>query len=294
MNTWLGFKIAFTTVFISPCYKLVVGAFVPQVNSIAHKHRFGIVTSLPSFPANFMIDEDKLAFSKPKHEFVLRMKNTQSDSDEVKTRAQIRAENIESRDLSEGFNSILLPIAEQLDGLTGGWALSYADLSPENENTLAGKMFLATNLGYALLGIYLAYKGDFLFGGLTELAGIVSYWYHYSQLRYPGDKPEVRLALLIDYFTAGASLITATAYLVQAGIALESIPTNIIVAAGSAIFSLGLGWIWEYGLPYLITHSLWHILGAYTGFLVGQLHLDQMTSLQVSSLTSANEWIHFM
>ena len=110
---------------------------------------------------------------------------------------------------------ILTPIAKTIDDLSGDWALSYADLSPSTPRTIEGRAFLATNVGYALAGIVLALKGDWFFAGLTELAGIVSFWYHYSQLEFGKDREEVRLALLTDYFTAGSALLTGGFYMID-------------------------------------------------------------------------------
>lgn len=176
-----------------------------------------------------------------------------------------------NRNLSSEFNSLILPIAQTLDGVTDGWALSYADLQPENERTAAGQAFLLTNLGYALAGFFLSTRGDLLLGGFTEVAGIVSYWYHYSQLKLGGDRAEVRLALFVDYFTAGAALFTGFAYVFQMG--LFSIPLNILGIWTMAVISLSLGWVWEVGYSYLFWHSMWHILSAWTCYEIGQMHL---------------------
>jgi len=177
----------------------------------------------------------------------------------------------------------LLPLAEAVDAATGGWGLSYADLSPATPRTPAGQAFLATNLGYAVVGAWLAAEGDCLYGGLTEAAGLVSFAYHYAQLDLGKNRPEVRLALLVDYLVAGAALLTGTAYLVQdcaaGGAGLAATSGTTLASAAVALGCLGLCWVWEYGYPYIFLHSLWHIASAYTGFLVGQEHLDTIASL---------------
>jgi hypothetical protein len=165
----------------------------------------------------------------------------------------------------------LMPLAEKLDAISGDWALSYADLSPATPKTPAGVAFLATNACYACAGLALGINGDFLLGGLTEIAGIVSFWYHYSQLEFGKDRSEVRLALLTDYITAGSALITGGAYMAQMGI--TGVPIDALITGAVAIVCLSLCWVWEFGYPYLFWHSLWHIFSAYTGFLVGQAHL---------------------
>lgn len=166
----------------------------------------------------------------------------------------------------------LSTIAEKLDDVTGDWALSYADLSPTTPKTPVGVAFLATNACYAFAGLALGIRGDFLLGGLTEVAGAVSFWYHYSQLEFGKDRSEVRLALLVDYFTAGSALITGGAYMSQIGI--TAVPIEALEVGGLSIVCLGLCWVWEFGYPYLFWHSLWHILSALTGYMVGQAHLN--------------------
>jgi len=59
--------------------------------------------------------------------------------------------------------------------------------------------------------------------------------------------------------------------MVQSG--LEYLPASVIFSGLGAIVCLSLCWVWEYGLPYILWHSLWHILSAYTAYLVGQVHL---------------------
>ena len=179
------------------------------------------------------------------------------------------------QDINESSFGALLPIAEAVDEATGGWGLSYADLHPATPRTTVGQAFLATNFFYAAAGLWLGFKGDWFYGGLTELAGIVSFTYHYVQLDFGKNRSEVRLALLIDYFCAGSALITGGVYMVLGGI--TTVPIDAIVAGGGAVLCLSLCWVWEFGYPYIFWHSLWHILSAYTGFLVGQDHLSKLS-----------------
>jgi len=175
------------------------------------------------------------------------------------------------RDLSNDGFGAFLPIAEKVDEITGGWGLSYADLQPETPRTPLGIAFLATNGFYAFAGLALGVKGEWFLGTLTEIAGAVSFWYHYSQLEFGKDRSEVRLALLTDYFTAGAALITGGIYMAQMGI--QSVPLDAVVAGILAVLFLTFSWVWEFGAPYLFWHSLWHIMTAYTGYAVGKAHL---------------------
>ena len=166
----------------------------------------------------------------------------------------------------------LLPIAEAVDTFTNGWGLSYADLRPVTPRTPVGIAFLLTNILYNAAGIYLLSHGDIFYGTLMELAGIVSFVYHYTQLELGKDRSEVRLALLIDYFFAGSALLTGTYYMIIVG--FGAIPMEALTSAVGAVICLSLCWVWEYGYPYILWHSLWHILSAYTGYLVGLVHLS--------------------
>ncbi|GMI05152.1 hypothetical protein TrVE_jg12405 [Triparma verrucosa] len=70
------------------------------------------------------------------------------------------------------FPSFLKPLASSIDKSTGGWALSYADCSPETESTPLGLLFLSTNLGFIVSGLFLISQGLQTLGLLTDLAGI--------------------------------------------------------------------------------------------------------------------------
>ena len=118
----------------------------------------------------------------------------------------------------------------------------------------------------------LGVQGEWTLGLLTEVAGIVSFWYHYSQLNFGQDRKEVRLALLIDYFTAGTALLCGAVYMAQMGI--DSVPFESLVWGGASVVCLTLCWVKEVGYWYLFWHSLWHIGSAYTGYLVGQNHIN--------------------
>lgn len=145
---------------------------------------------------------------------------------------------------------ILSPIAKTLDEVSGDWALSYADLRPATPRTIEGQAFLATNVGYAVAGLILGVQGDWFFAFLTELAGIVSFWYHYSQLEFGQNREEVRLALLTDYFTAGAALITGGFYMVEMGI--SGVPLDALITGGAAVVCLSLCWVWEVSFSFIL------------------------------------------
>ena len=168
----------------------------------------------------------------------------------------------------------LLPIAEAVDAATGGWGLSYADLHPVTPRTNVGRAFLATNFFYAAAGLWLMTNGDWIYGGLTEIAGVVSFVYHYTQLEFGKDRSEVRLALLIDYVCAGSALLMGGAYMVQVG--MTHVPIEAVASAVGAVVCLSLCWVWEFGYPYIFWHSLWHLFSAYTGYVVGLEHMSNI------------------
>jgi hypothetical protein len=167
----------------------------------------------------------------------------------------------------------LTPFARLIDDVTGGWALSYADLSPETESTPVGQAFLATNIGYAVVGVLLSINGDLFLGGLTEVASIASFIYHYTQLQAsmdPMKDSSVRLALMIDYICACTAILVGLVYLATAH---ELPPVEGIVSGTAGIGCLLLCWVWEFGLPYIVLHSFWHLFSAYTAFIVGNAHI---------------------
>jgi hypothetical protein len=163
---------------------------------------------------------------------------------------------------------LLLPLARALEESTDGWALEYADLSPDTPTTPAGFGFLATNLAYTICGLLLVWKGNVLLGILTELASVASFAYHFCQLKLGKNQPLVRVALLVDYVVAAATLLAALVYIIQVGI--QNVPFEGIIASILAVVFLFLSWVWEEGIPYVINHGLWHLLGAYGGFIIGQ------------------------
>jgi hypothetical protein len=62
--------------------------------------------------------------------------------------------------------------------------------------------------------------------------------------------------------------------MIQAGI--DSVPFDAVLSAAGAVICLTLCWVWEFGYPYIFWHSLWHILSALTGYLIGREHIAGM------------------
>lgn len=193
---------------------------------------------------------------------------------------RMRLGPIDRRPLSSGRASLLLqaetvlaPVSEVLQEKTGGWALSYANLTPESEQTVVGQTFLATNVAYAVVGLVLSSQGETFLAFLLEMVSVASFAYHYAQLAEPYNRTQdstVKLALMLDYALAFASIGLGLLYLLadQTLPPIEGIASSII-----GIACLLACWKWERGLPYIGFHSLWHIFSALSAYYVGTTHL---------------------
>eukprot|EP00529_Nitzschia_sp_RCC80_P029286 CAMPEP_0113468352 /NCGR_PEP_ID=MMETSP0014_2-20120614/15309_1 /TAXON_ID=2857 /ORGANISM="Nitzschia sp." /LENGTH=322 /DNA_ID=CAMNT_0000360735 /DNA_START=101 /DNA_END=1065 /DNA_ORIENTATION=+ /assembly_acc=CAM_ASM_000159 len=168
----------------------------------------------------------------------------------------------------------LAPAAEIMQEKTDGWALSYADLTPESEETFVGQAFLATNIAYAMGGALLSVQGEPALACLLEIVSVASFAYHYCQLAAPYNRTEestVQLALMVDYIFAFSSIILGLIYLLTD----QTLPPiEGIASAVAGITCLLACWKWEKGLPYIYLHSLWHIFSAISGYIVGTAHLS--------------------
>jgi hypothetical protein len=181
--------------------------------------------------------------------------------------------------LYDKISEITEPVQGLLDGVTDGWALSYADLSPESTSTWIGQSFLATNLAYLAAGIFVTFSGDVWFGFWTDVCAVASFNYHYNQLLASGKQTyssTVRLALLLDYTAAAVSILTATVYL----FGMPTLPITALAASVAGLIFLYMSWIWEYGRPYIVWHSLWHLCSGYAGYLIGTMHATTTTTTQ--------------
>eukprot|EP00529_Nitzschia_sp_RCC80_P029875 CAMPEP_0113443634 /NCGR_PEP_ID=MMETSP0014_2-20120614/2242_1 /TAXON_ID=2857 /ORGANISM="Nitzschia sp." /LENGTH=320 /DNA_ID=CAMNT_0000334601 /DNA_START=98 /DNA_END=1060 /DNA_ORIENTATION=+ /assembly_acc=CAM_ASM_000159 len=162
----------------------------------------------------------------------------------------------------------LAPAAEIMQEKTDGWALSYADLTPESEQTFVGQAFLATNIAYAMCGALLSVQGEPALACLLEIVSVASFAYHYCQLAAPYNRTEestVQLALMVDYIFAFSSIILGLIYLLTD----QTLPPiEGIASAVAGITCLLACWKWEKGLPYIYLHSLWHIFSAISGYIV--------------------------
>ena len=171
----------------------------------------------------------------------------------------------------------LSPVAQVIDDATDGWALNYANLSPESETTPIGQAFLATNLAYASAGFLLSVQGDATLGLLTEVVSVASFVYHYTQLQastMAAQDATVRTALMVDYICAFTSIFVGLVYLV---IDQQLPPLEGFVSAGAGLACLFACWVWERGMPYIVLHSMWHLFSAYAAYSVGTTHLAALS-----------------
>jgi hypothetical protein len=180
------------------------------------------------------------------------------------------------------YGPLLKPFAEAVDGTTNGWALEYADLRPFDDKTWLGLLFLATNGAYFWAGIDLYVNSAHpLQSFIIESAGIVSFWYHYGQLKFGPGKDFVRISLVTDYIFAGVAIAITFLEMIlffndiaASGADFSSLSINFLVYGLVGVACLFGSWIWAFGVPYIILHGLWHILsGLCSAELGSQVHL---------------------
>ena len=152
--------------------------------------------------------------------------------------------------------------------------LSYADLRPYNVSSPTGALFLATNVLYLKTGLdQIKFAETQSLGILVEVAGLMSLWYHFAQLRYGPGSQEVKVALLFDYASAWYAIISGLILAAQtlSPSALMHLPLNCLFFSGVGIVFLLLSWVegLNFGLPYMLLHGSWHICSAYAASLFG-------------------------
>jgi hypothetical protein len=196
---------------------------------------------------------------KYQNKFSLRLKNDNNNND-IKNEYETRDYEYETRDY-ESLGAFKY-FAEDLDKRTGGFALQYADTSPYKVNDTIGITFLATNLFYFISGIDIFNNNQPLYAGIIECAGLISSYYHFNQLYYGPGKTEVRVALLIDYFSASLAILATLYQYITIVIFLHIIPFKALSLGSLGVMFLLLSWKFEYGLPYIFFHGFWHVFSA--------------------------------
>ena len=157
---------------------------------------------------------------------------------------------------------------------------AYADctnLGPSAERSFLGILFLATNAPYLFVG--LAMMQDRPEYNLLNIAGVISFVYHYYQLKFGPDRIEVRRCLLVDYCTAVQASLVFGLDVLELLYPLRDPNTGLLISAdGMFPFITGaisLLCLWRSGIvdnngrKYIFWHGLWHLFGALTAFEVG-------------------------
>lgn len=173
------------------------------------------------------------------------------------------------------FVGILAPLAKIVDKKTGKWTLSYADTGPYTDKNAIGLLFLFTNLLYFAVGVNLYATENYLTSVTIESAGLASFYYHWCQIHYGPGKDEVRVALLTDYIFAFLAVNITFIEIVLLCINVfssgdgTSFPVTPIVYGLTGLLCLFGSWKYDYELPYVILHGLWHVFSAGAAFSVG-------------------------
>ena len=140
----------------------------------------------------------------------------------------------------------------------------YADLTKDDVGRSEEILFLASNLPYLWVG---ALRGGTK-GAILNLAGVVSFIYHYFQLTLGPNRSEVRRCLLVDYVTAVNACVVYGLDAVDIFLAFQSPTSGVVFLTGSiSILALFRSSIAD-GKGYIFWHSIWHLCGAMTAYLV--------------------------
>lgn len=165
------------------------------------------------------------------------------------------------------YQEVLRPARNLVPGL-----FSYVDCRPFDDLTVEGRLFLATNLCFALTGGAMAMEGGSPGMGVCfELAGTFSTFYHWAQLRLGGTSaPFVQLALLFDYVFALPTIGGGISYAAAAVSAGAHLPLGAILCGIGATVAFVLACLPVCHEPrrYMLIHGLWHVLGSAAGFIL--------------------------
>ena len=166
-------------------------------------------------------------------------------------------------------------VAKLVDNVTNNFFLYYADLSPYNEKDLVGVAFLLTNAIYLYSGYLFFIANQNIVGLIIDIAGLCSINYHYKQLKYkPGNisnEKIVQFSLFVDYCAAITAILTSFYTLEQYWATTNSFPLEVIELSLVGFFFLTLSWKWEFGLPYIFFHGLWHIFTSFGAVKMAEL-----------------------
>lgn len=153
------------------------------------------------------------------------------------------------------------------------WVLTYADLSRYNSNTLEGKLFLASNILYTIVGLATLQSQPW-YSSVVEIAGFFSFLYHGSQILLGPDRNEVRMFLLFDYVFAIVSVLVCTLSFINLSLDPNIPSASLLLPLVLGLTSIAMlfkAWSDESGMNYLCYHGLWHVFSALACFEIGQL-----------------------
>lgn len=188
---------------------------------------------------------------------------------EQRTRTDAKRAAYCSHLMNSRLNDWMTGVTNKLQSSRYRWLLQYADLRPYSDKNALGILFLLTNVFYEYVGQFILtsakYSPDqWLYSGTLQVAGIVSSYYHWAQLHYGPDRDVVYRALLVDYVVASFTIVLFSFRLLQLYASTGVLPVVSLALGGLAVISLLLSWKYEFQLPYIVFHGLWHVLSAFS------------------------------
>ena len=171
--------------------------------------------------------------------------------------------------MNSRLNDWMTGVTNKLQSSRYRWLLQYADLRPYSDKNALGILFLLTNVFYEYVGQFILTSAKYspeqwLYSGTLQVAGIVSSYYHWAQLHYGPDRDVVYRALLVDYVVASFTIVLFSFRLLQLYASTGVLPVVSLALGGLAVISLLLSWKYEFQLPYIVFHGLWHVLSAFS------------------------------
>ena len=206
--------------------------------------------------------------------------------------------------------------------------LLYGNVLVNLQIDVVGFTFLATNLCYFIASSYL-FGNSFsanIYGSIVDLAGLVSLYYHSSQLWYGPGRKEVVVALLVDYCVAfvavSGTLVSLYGDFTSAGFNLNNeFIASIVFGLTSFVFLFTswtqIRWVmlnsamddslrffnvivinWlslDSAVPYLLSHGMWHVFSALAGTVTTSLQncLDFNANFTHTVYASCPSFLYF-
>ena len=149
------------------------------------------------------------------------------------------------------------------DTYANGSILAYANTTGFNYTEPVGAAFLLTNCFYIASGASILAKNPsnniyYYSTFIIEMAGLLSFNYHFQQLVLGPGRRQVKYALLLDYIGAITAIFMITAEIIHQS-TLGYIPAQSIELSIAGSLCLLGSWVCLTGYEYIVFHSLWHI-----------------------------------